>query len=208
MNLFAQALHEAAPYLEHYGYVAIFIAIALEGIGVPAPGVTFLVAGALAAGQGKMSLPIVAVVGFFAALIGFNSGYWLGAIGGTSLLRHLRFIKGKQIVRMRKRFNRWGIAIIFIAPFIDGLRQVNGYVAGIAHMPWKKYLLTNLSAVTVWIALWSSLGYEAGIHTQLIYALAYRLAYFGNHRWWYLLAILGLAVIGGGFLWYRHKRGK
>lgn len=207
MNLFAQTLHHATPYLEHYGYVAIFIAIALEGIGVPAPGVTFLVAGALAAGQGKMSLPLVAVVAFFAGLIGFNSGYWLGAIGGTSVLRRMR-IKGERVTRVREQFNRWGIAIIFIAPFVDGLRQVNGYVAGIARMPWKRYLLTNLIAVSVWVALWSSLGYEAGIHTQLLYALAYRLAYFGNHRWWYLVAILLLIVLGGGFVWYRRQRAK
>jgi len=41
------------PYLDHYGYWALFGAILLEDFGLPMPGETLLIAGALLASQGK-----------------------------------------------------------------------------------------------------------------------------------------------------------
>ena len=38
------------PLLERYGYGAVFLAIFVEGIGIPAPGQTLLIAAALLAG--------------------------------------------------------------------------------------------------------------------------------------------------------------
>ena len=43
-------------YLNHYGYWAIFGAIFLEDFGMPVPGETLLIAGALMASQGKMHI--------------------------------------------------------------------------------------------------------------------------------------------------------
>jgi len=49
----------AQPILDHYGYLAVFIAILVEGFGVPAPGQTMLMAGAILAARGEVSIALV-----------------------------------------------------------------------------------------------------------------------------------------------------
>jgi hypothetical protein len=49
----------AQPILDHYGYMAVFIAILVEGFGVPAPGQTMLMAGAFLAARGGVSITLV-----------------------------------------------------------------------------------------------------------------------------------------------------
>ena len=54
----------AQPILDHYGYLAVFIAILVEGFGVPAPGQTILMAGAILAARGEVSIALVLVLAF------------------------------------------------------------------------------------------------------------------------------------------------
>jgi hypothetical protein len=49
----------AQPILDHYGYLAVFSAILVEGFGVPAPGQTMLMAGAILADRGEVSIALV-----------------------------------------------------------------------------------------------------------------------------------------------------
>src|SRR6516164_9414100 len=54
--------------LEHYGLWAIFVLVLLEDFGIPVPGETVLIAGAVYAGSGRLNVVAVAVVGFVAAV--------------------------------------------------------------------------------------------------------------------------------------------
>jgi membrane protein DedA with SNARE-associated domain len=67
----------AQPILYHYGYLAIFIAILFEGFGIPAPGQTILMAGAILAARGEVSIALVLVVAFLAGVLGNTLGYVL-----------------------------------------------------------------------------------------------------------------------------------
>ena len=42
-------IHVIQPYIHHYGYLAVFVAIFLEDFGVPLPGETMLIAASLMA---------------------------------------------------------------------------------------------------------------------------------------------------------------
>ena len=44
MDILNHALTVAGPYLHRYGYAAIFVGALIEGVGIPAPGLTLLVA--------------------------------------------------------------------------------------------------------------------------------------------------------------------
>ncbi len=201
MIFFTQAIHEATPYLEHYGYFAIFAAIFMEGVGIPAPGVTMLVAGALVAGRGEMSLPLVLGTALGAAILGFNSGYWLGAISGQAILRHLPFVNRAHVEKLHRLFLRWGVLLVLAAPFIDGLRQVNGYAAGIGAMSWPQFALTNLLGVCAWVGVWGGLAYEAGTHAVTLYCLLR----VGDPRW-YLGAGLAVLFVLAYLFWNRRRR--
>jgi hypothetical protein len=60
----------AQPVLDQYGYLAVFGAVLVEGFGIPAPGQTMLMAGAILAARGGMSIEWVLVLAFLAAMLG------------------------------------------------------------------------------------------------------------------------------------------
>ncbi len=58
------------------------------------------------------------------------------------------------------------------ARFIEGLRQLNGIVAGLLHMPWKSFTICNILGSALWTGVWGLGTYVlekeiAGIHLTL-----------------------------------------
>jgi membrane protein DedA with SNARE-associated domain len=165
-------LNTLAGPLGHYGLWAIALLILVEDFGIPVPGETVLIAGAIYAGSGRLNVVAVGLTAFFAAVVGDNLGYAIGRFGGGTLIHRW----GKYILltpeRMKKAedfFERHGGKIIAIARFIDGLRQVNGLVAGITEMHWLKFIAYNALGAALWVGTWVSLGYFAGQHITTIY---------------------------------------
>jgi len=68
------------------GYAGVAILVGIESAGVPVPGETSLIAAAVLASQGHLSLPLVIVVAASAAIVGDNVGYLIGRRGGRWLL--------------------------------------------------------------------------------------------------------------------------
>jgi len=166
-------LHVMGPYLDHYGYRAVGLLVAVEDFGVPVPGETILIAAALYAGAGRLNIVLVGLVGFLAAIAGDNIGFAIGHFGGRTLALRLGkyvFLTSERLDKAQNFFGRHGGKIIVVARFIEGLRQANGIVAGIAGMPWLRFLAFNLLGAVLWVGVWSTLGYVAGGHIGTIYA--------------------------------------
>jgi hypothetical protein len=68
------------------GYVAVPAAVALETIGVPVPAETTLVAAAVLASEGRLTIAIVILLAASAAIVGDNVGYLLGRRLGRRVL--------------------------------------------------------------------------------------------------------------------------
>jgi membrane protein DedA with SNARE-associated domain len=158
--------------LQHYGLWAVILLVFVEDFGVPVPGETVLIAGAVYAGSGGLNIVAVGVLGFVAAVVGDNVGYAIGRFGGHALvLRWGRyvFLTEERLGKAEAFFGRHGGKIIAIARFIDGLRQANGLIAGITSMPWLKFLVFNMIGAALWVGCWVSVGYFAGQHITTIY---------------------------------------
>src|SRR6476661_6202822 len=158
--------------LQHFGLWAIGLLITLEDFGVPVPGETILIAGAIFAGAGRINVVALGVVAFFAAVTGDNIGFAIGHFGGRRLA--LRF--GKYVFLTEERlnkaeafFDRRGSIVITFARFVEGLRQANGIIAGITGMHWLRFLIFNAIGAALWVGTWVSAGYFAGNHITAIY---------------------------------------
>jgi membrane protein DedA with SNARE-associated domain len=161
-----------APILTSYGYLAVFGFLFIESFGAPVPGQTMLMAAGVFAGAGRLNVVGVAVLGFLAAVAGDNVGYLIGHFGGRRLvLRFGRyvFVTEKRLSKAEDFFRRNGSKIVGVARFVDGLRQLNGVVAGIAGMPWRRFLAFNALGAAAWVTVWTSFGYFAGGHLPTIY---------------------------------------
>jgi membrane protein DedA with SNARE-associated domain len=170
-------LQTLEPTLNHYGYLAIAGLVLVEDFGVPVPGETVLILGAVYAGAGRLNIVLVALLGFLGALVGDNIGFAIGHFAGRQLVERY----GKYVLLTPERldkatgfFERHGGKVITIARFVEGLRQANGIIAGTTGMHWAKFLAFNALGAALWVAVWTSAGYFSGDHINAIYNTATR----------------------------------
>jgi membrane protein DedA with SNARE-associated domain len=148
-----EAVARVQPVLNRYGYPAVFLTILVEGVGIPAPGQTFLIAAALTAAHGHLSIVWVLIWAGTAAVLGNSLGYLLGRWGGRHLLARFR-VRGDRLARLEERFRRYGGSLVLVARFFDGLRQLNGIVAGMLEMPWRVFTGFNVLGALLWTGVW------------------------------------------------------
>ncbi len=148
-----QAVARVQPLLKRYGYPVVFLTILVEGVGIPAPGQTVLIAAALTAAHGHLSLVWVLIWAGTAAVLGNSLGYLLGRWGGRPLLDRFK-VRGDRLVRLEERFRRYGGSLVLVARFFDGLRQLNGIVAGMLKMPWGVFTGFNVLGAGLWTGVW------------------------------------------------------
>jgi membrane protein DedA with SNARE-associated domain len=187
-------LHTLEPTLSHYGYLAIAGLVLVEDFGVPVPGETILILGAVYAGTGRLTILAVAALGILAAAAGDNIGFALGHLGGRPVIeRYGRYVllTPARITTATGFFTRHGGRIIVVARFIPGLRQANGIIAGMSGMHWKHFAAFNVVGATVWVIAWTTLGYLSGSHIEAIYTDATRYSTYIAIA----LAVFGIAYV-------------
>jgi membrane protein DedA with SNARE-associated domain len=180
-----------APYLAHYGYVAVGGLLLVEDFGVLVPGETVMIAAAVYAGAGRMNIVAVAVIALAAAITGDSIGWVIGRYGGHRLLaRFGRYVllTPPRVARAEEFFARHGTKIVPVARFFDGLRQANGIIAGMTGMPWPRFLVLNALGAVLWVGAWTTAGDLAGRHIGTLYSVITR---YGTYE---LAALAALAV--------------
>ena len=186
--------------LQHFGVWAIGLLILLEDFGIPVPGETILIAGAVYAGAGRLNVVLVGAVAFIAAIIGDNVGFAIGHFGGRALaLRWGKyvFLTEERLDKAEAFFNRRGAIVITFARFVEGLRQANGIIAGITGMHWLRFLIFNAIGAALWVGTWVSLGYFAGNHITTIYHYITLYSYY---------VLIALAILLAGYIAWRLRR--
>lgn len=160
-----------APYVHKHGYLGVGLLVFLEDFGVPVPGETILITAAVFAGIGDLNIFLVAITALIAAVLGDNVGFAIGKYGGHPLVERIGryvFLTPARIKKAEDFFRKKGGWLVLVARFIEGLRQANGIIAGLAEMSWKKFLSYNAIGAALWVALWSSIGYYGGSHLNTI----------------------------------------
>lgn len=153
----------AKPWLEQYGYLALFGGVFVEGFGLPAPGETLIIAAALLAGHGDMQFASVLLTAWLAAVLGDNLGYLLGRWGGRCLFVKLG-IRPDHLARVERFFMHYGGGVVLAARFFEILRQLNGVVAGSMQMPWGRFVAFNALGAGLWVGLWGGGVFLLGRH--------------------------------------------
>lgn len=155
------------PIVRNYGYVAVGGFLFLEDFGILVPGEAVLITAAFYAGLGHLNIVLVALIGFIASVAGDNVGFAIGNYGGRPLVERFGkyiFLTPARLDKAEHFFNKYGGRIVTVARFIDGLRQLNGIIAGISEMRWAKFLIYNIIGSALWVGTWSLVGYYGGSH--------------------------------------------
>lgn len=154
-----------------YGYVAIFVVIALESAGVPMPGETVLISSAVYAGAHPGGLNIYLVIGTAAAaaILGDNIGFWVGREWGlTLLLRYGRYagIDQRKLKVGQYLFLKHGGKIVFFGRFVALLRAFAAVLAGANRYSPRLFFFYNALGGVVWASLMGGLGYFFGLQVE------------------------------------------
>lgn len=181
--------------------VAVFALPALEAsafVGFVFPGETALVLGGVLASRGHLPLGAVLAAGIGGAIIGDTVGYVIGRRWGRRILSSTmgRFVKQEHYDKAERALARWGGWTVFIGRFTAALRVLVPGLAGIGHMPYRRFLAFNVAGGAIWGALAVLLGYFAGSQWH-------RIAHLFSTGGMILAAVV---VAGVAVLWLRHRR--
>jgi membrane protein DedA with SNARE-associated domain len=196
---FERSLARVQPLLERYGYGAAFAAVMAEGMGIPTPGQTLLMAGALESAEGRMSIALLLILVTTAATVGNSIGYAIGRWGGRVALDKLK-VNSQRQQHLDDLFKRRGGVVILLARFLDGLRQLNGIVAGVLQMPWWTFTAYNVAGALLWTCAWGLGTFYLGRDIHVI------ADFFHQHR--LLLLMLGVTAFAAfvGYLLRSRRR--
>ncbi|NEQ48900.1 MAG: DedA family protein [Leptolyngbya sp. SIO3F4] len=150
---------------QDYGYWAIFFGIMLENMGLPIPGETVTLVGGFLAGSEELAYRWVLSSAIAGAVIGDSMGYWIGFYGGWPLLLRLgTFLRIDEaaLANIRERFSKNADKAVIFGRFVALLRIFAGPLAGIARMPYWKFLLCNLLGASLWGTAMVTLAFFVG----------------------------------------------
>lgn len=170
-------------FLEHFGYLALFLGTFLEGEAV-------LVLAGFLAFQGYLRLDLVVLVAFLGAWAGDQLWYTLGRRYGRGLLaRKPRWEKlgEKALARLRRHPDLWVLSF----RFVYGLRTVMPVAIGVSGYPPRRFLFFNGLGAAVWASLLGLAAYHFGNLLKAILGEVKR----------YELSVLAALLVLAGLLW-------
>ncbi|MGI8824143.1 MAG: DedA family protein [Chloroflexota bacterium] len=201
-------MHFSTTALEHllntWGYLAVFVFVAVESTGIPFPGETMLVTAGVYAGAGNLQIPLVIGFGAAGAIIGDNIGYVIGHTAGRQVvLRYGKYVRLDEAkLRLAEAFfQRHGDKTVFLGRFVAVLRAWAAFLAGVNRMPWPKFLFFNATGGICWAVLFGMLAFELGKNLQLLHKVETAVGIGG-------VVVAALAVVVLYVLHVRRKRAR
>ena len=173
--------HLAALYGPWFYAILALVIFAETGLVVfpflPGDSVLFL-AGTVVAAAG-INVHILAVVLAVAAIAGDSVNYAIGRYIGPKVFERpdSRWLRKEHLLRTQRFYDRYGGVTIIIGRFVPIIRTFAPFLAGVAGMPYPRFLSYNIIGGVLWIASLLYAGYL-----------------FGNIPW--VKANLSLIVVG------------
>lgn len=155
--------------------IAFCDAVVVLGIIVPALPLLFAVGTLI--GLGHIDGTYAVTCAALGAFLGDGIGYWVGHRWGSRLRTFWPFRRYPQLLdRGEALFRRHGAQGIVIARFVGAVRPFVPAVAGMLHMPLKRYAPASAFAALTWAALFLAPGWLFGTSYDAVAAVADKLA--------------------------------
>jgi membrane protein DedA with SNARE-associated domain len=190
-------------FLEEFTYLGVFLVLFAAGLGVPIPEELPIMAGGVLAHEGVVRWWLMLPVSVIGVLSGDVVLYWIGRHWGERVLswRVVRFVMSREREeRLKAAYRRHGVKIVFTARHVMGLRAAAFLTAGIAHVPFGKFLAVDAAAAMIGVPVSFGLAFFFTDQLEAIVA--------GVHRVerWAVIALLVVAAAWIGSLAYRRSR--
>ena len=110
-----------------------------------------LTAGLLAA-RGQLEIAVLLIILPVAAILGDSFGYWFGKRTGSHIFSRddSLLFRRKNLLAARSFYERHGGKTIVLARFIPFIRTFAPIVAGAVEMPYRRFLIFNVTGALLW----------------------------------------------------------
>ena len=211
----AQHLQNASAFAPTWGFLLIFIFMAIESSFIPFPSEVVMIPAGFLALRGEMTTGIwwldcilAVLIGTAGCLLGAYINYFLAEkLGRTLLYRYGKyfFLKPDTLQRAEEVFRKHGEITTFICRLIPGIRQVISIPAGLSQMKHKPFIIFTSLGAGIWNLILTAVGAYLGhlskdmSYVELVHKGKQMIS---DHYIWLLLV---LAALVGGYLLIHHK---
>ena len=183
-----------------WGYLGIFIMMAIESSFIPFPSEIVLIPAGYLASKGDMSIVMIMSAALGGSMVGAFINYYLALTLGRKLLTKYGkyfFIKENALDKMDSYFAKHGHISTFTGRLIPGIRQLISIPAGLARMNLVQFSIFTAFGAGIWALVLTLLGYFIGENQELIDTYLKQIT----------IAIVSLMLVLG-FAYYKYQKRK
>ncbi|MGG3007510.1 DedA family protein [Geobacillus stearothermophilus] len=189
-------------FMEQFGYIGIFLMIALENIFPPIPSEVILPFGGFMTTYTSLTVPGVIVAATAGSIVGAIVLYGIGRLLSVERLERIvdRWggwlrVKPEDIAKANRTFHRYGVWAVFFGRMIPLVRSLISIPAGMAKMNiglfvWLSVLGTliwNTILISVGAALgqsWEKVSEVIGMYAEVVYVIIAIIILVAAVRFW------------------------
>lgn len=152
-----------------YGYIGIFLLIALENVFPPIPSEVILTFGGFMTTNTGMSIIGVIIVSTVGSVAGAVILYGIGLLINVNRLEkivekwgHFLRVSKEDIHRADAWFDKYGVWTVFFCRLIPLIRSLISIPAGMSHMNFGAFLLLTTAGTLIWNTILVNLGAAVG----------------------------------------------
>jgi membrane protein DedA with SNARE-associated domain len=189
--------------VQSWGYVGLFVAMALESSSLPIPSEVILPFAGYLVSQGLLNFWLAVLISTLAGLAGSLIDYLIGLRGMSMLakrssLRSLLYSKGRMDTA-EKWFDRYGAPFVFLSRMLPGFRTLISFPAGAVKMSLSKFIAYTTAGCLIWDVILIYLGVYVGDSWRKVAGVA---------RYLIIAAAVAFIVVLAVFLIRRRKKVK
>ena len=160
-------MFDIIPFIKAAGYLGVFGVLFAETgllVGVILPGDSLLFTAGFLASMGYLHIVPLCLVTFAGAVLGDNTGYWIGRTFGPRVFSRPEsfFFKPRYVTEAHKFFERYGAKTVILARFVPIIRTIAPTVAGVGRMRYRLFLTFSLIGGALWAVGIPVAGYFLG----------------------------------------------
>lgn len=191
--------------MNQFGYLGVFLLIAIENIFPPIPSEVILTFGGYMTTYTKLNIPLVILFSTLGSLVGAIVLYFIGKILNKERLTKIVSGKIGKILCLKKEdiekadewFDKRGEKCVFFCRFVPIVRSLISIPAGMSEMNFPKFLIFTTIGSLIWNSVLVILGGIVGDNWEVIVNI------FDTYS---NIALVVLIILFFGFIFLFYKK--
>jgi membrane protein DedA with SNARE-associated domain len=195
-------------FMEQYGYIGVFLMIALENVFPPIPSELILPFGGFMTTYTSMTVTGVIVASTAGSVVGAVILYGIGLLLDVERLEkiidrwgHILRVTKEDIYKADAWFDKYGIWTVLFCRMVPLIRSLISIPAGMSNMKFSLFIIFTFIGTLIWNIILVSIGAALGENWSQITEF---MDVYSNIAY----AIIGIAIIVFLFYFFNKKRKK